>query len=382
MHIYIIGSGPAGVNAAQAARKENEDAKVTVLSNDTHLPYFRLRLFDVIEDPSSKEKLILHPMSWYQDQGIDLQLNTTVKAIHPEDHEIELDDGTKLAYDRLIIATGSKSFVPPIKGSEHKDVHTLWTMDEAITIGEKLDGKDKAVVIGGGLLGLEAGHAMVKKGLDVTIIEVLPRLMTRQLDDQAAALFKKHMENKGVHIITAATTEEIVADETGQLKEVRLASGETFPADIVFISAGVRAVLDPVQDSGIQIDRCIVVNDRMETNIKDVYAAGDNVLFDNRWYGLWQIAIAQGRIAGANAAGSNVSYTMPVPPYVMNMMGTRISSSGVIDNQHDVPAYHEEIKMDDDACTYEKLVFSGDRLIGFVLLGDTKRQNELQKRML
>ncbi len=381
LRILIIGSGPAGIAAAQAAKKQDESADVLVVTRDGHLPYFRLRLFDVIADPASREKLYLHDEAWYTQQGINLRLNTEVKRVLPEEHQIELADGSRLDYDRLILATGSRSFVPPIEGSKLPGVETLWTMEEAINIEQSLDGLKQGVVIGGGLLGLEAAFALAKKGFDTTIVEVLPRMMTRQLDEKAAELFTRQVERQGVKVITAATTEEIVAGENGRVKEVRLKDGRVLPADVVFISAGVRAQLDVISDCDIAVDRCIVVNERLETSQKDIYSAGDNTLFDGRWYGLWQISQAQGKAAGTNAAGGNEIYSMPIPPYLVNTMDTRIASAGIITDPGNIENYREEITADEEALSYEKLVYDGDRLIGYVLLGDTKRSNALQKEL-
>lgn len=381
LNILIIGSGPAGLAAAQSAKNHSPDAQVTILTKDAHLPYFRLRLFDVIADPAAREKLYLHDEQWYEDQGIHIRLNTEVLKVHPSEHEVELTDGTRLSYDSLVLATGSRSFVPPIKGADAKGVETLWTMDEAIRIEASLMRKTTAVIIGGGLLGLEAAHALTKKGIHSTIVEVLPRLMTRQLDERAADLFKQHVEQQGAAVILDAVVEEIVADESGHVKSVLLKDGRQLPADVVFISAGVRAVLDPVLDCDVEINRCIVVNDHMETNQKDIYAAGDNALVDGRWYGLWQLSQNQGKIAGANAAGADLTYEMPVPPYMINTMATRIASAGQIFDDGQITDYREEINEDSEIFHYQKLSYRGSDLIGFVLLGDTKQSNALLKEL-
>lgn len=381
LNILIIGSGPAGLAAAQAAKKQDETCQVTILTRDSHLPYFRLRLFDVIANPASEKKLYLHPENWYDEHGIKLRLNTEVIRILPDDHQVVLSDGSHMDYDRLILATGSRSFIPPIKGSTIPGVETLWTMDEAIEIEKSLSGLRYGVVIGGGLLGLEAAHALAKKGLDTTIIEVLPRMMTRQLDEKAAELFTKQVERQGVKVVTGATTDEIVAGDNGRVKEVRLIDGQVFPADVVFISAGVRAVLDLIEDSHINTDRCIVVNEKLQTSQADIYSAGDNTLVDGRWYGLWQISQAQGQVAGTNAAGGDLTYSMPVPPYLVNTMGTRIASAGQIVDTGLIENYREEITADEEALTYEKLIYDGPNLIGYVILGDTRRSNALQKQL-
>lgn len=381
LKILIIGSGPAGLAAAEAAKKEAPDAEVTILTKEAYLPYYRLRLFDVLSDPLSQDKLLLHPESWYAEKGIQVELNQEVKQVHPEDKMLELVDGRKIAYDRLIVATGSRSFVPPIKGADAKGVETLWTMEEAIRIEASLAGKTKGVIIGGGLLGLEAAFALMKKGIKSTILEVLPRLMTRQLDERAAELFTDHVKRQNVDVLLDVKVDEIVADETGAVKAVKLQDGRVLDADVVFISAGVRAVLDPIQNTAIKVDRAIVVDDHLETSVPGIYAAGDNAFFDGRWYGLWQLSQAQGKIAGSNAAGADLSYFMPVPPYTVNTMGIKISSAGQIFDDGTIQNYREEVSEDAANSQYQKLVYRGDDLIGFVLLGDTKTAQALLKSL-
>lgn len=381
LKILIIGSGPAGLAAAEAAKKEAPDAEVTILTKEAYLPYYRLRLFDVLSDPLSQDKLLLHPESWYAEKSIQVELNQEVKQVHPEDKMLELVDGRKIAYDRLIVATGSRSFVPPIKGADAKGVETLWTMEEAIRIEASLAGKTKGVIIGGGLLGLEAAFALMKKGIKSTILEVLPRLMTRQLDERAAELFTDHVKRQNVDVLLDVKVDEIVADETGAVKAVKLQDGRVLDADVVFISAGVRAVLDPIQNTAIKVDRAIVVDDHLETSVPGIYAAGDNAFFDGRWYGLWQLSQAQGKIAGSNAAGADLSYFMPVPPYTVNTMGIKISSAGQIFDDGTIQNYREEVSEDAANSQYQKLVYRGDDLIGFVLLGDTKTAQALLKSL-
>lgn len=286
LHILIIGSGPAGLAAAEAAKQQDPTSKVTILSRDSHLPYSRIRLFEVVAEPASLEKLYLHPASWYVEKGIDLQLNTEVSKVLPTEHQVLLTDGRRIAYDRLILATGSKSFVPPIQGSDLPGIETIWTMEEALGFELRTCTASRAVIVGGGLLGLEAAHALAKKGVRCTIVELMPRMMMRQLDEEAARLFTLQVEQEGITVLTGASTEAFLPGEDGHVKEVLLSDGRRLEADVVFISAGVRAVLDPIDDCEIHIDRCIVADDHMRTNQPDIYTAGDNTLFDGRWYGL------------------------------------------------------------------------------------------------
>ena len=237
--IVIIGSSIAGVSAAEAARKQDPDATISIYSMDTKLPYYRLRIGEVLADPAMAEKLVLHPQFWYDERNIDINLNQVVTAIDPDKKEITLESGDQVSYDKLILAQGSHSFVPPIKGKDLDGVMTLWYMDEALKIEAALAEGAKAVIIGGGLLGLETAYNVAKHDIDTTIIETSDRLLARQLDETGSAIFKKQVERQHVHPIVSGS---VVESRRERLKvaSVELKDGTNIPADIVIISTGVR----------------------------------------------------------------------------------------------------------------------------------------------
>ncbi len=386
LNILIIGSSIAGLSAAEAARAKDSECKITILSEDAYLPYYRQRLCEILTDPSVYEKLYLHPATWYEEQGFDLKLNTKVTQIKPESKKVVLADGSTLAYDRLIIATGSYSFVPPTKGSDLEGVETMWTMADALRIEKKLAGVSSAVVVGGGLLGLEAAYAISRRGIRTTVLERLPRLMMRQLDERSAEIFTDQVKKEGSDVATNAFIEEIYASETGKVGGVRLEDGNDYHADLVLISTGVRARVDALEGTDIALDRCIVVDKHMRTNIADIFAVGDCAILDNRWYGLWMIAKQQGEIAGQNAVGSDISYEMPVPPYMVNTMGIRVASAGLIEESNVIDEellaqIHADIDENSELHQYAKKIYVGDKLSGFVLLGDTKSFGSLSKEL-
>ncbi|HHX37714.1 MAG TPA: NAD(P)/FAD-dependent oxidoreductase [Clostridiaceae bacterium] len=379
--IVIIGSSIAGVSAAAAARKQDPDASISIYSKDTKLPYYRLRIGEVLADPAMAEKLTLHPQSWYDDRKIDLNLNQTVTAIDPDNKQITLENGNKVDYDKLILAQGSHSFVPPIKGKDLAGVLTLWYMDEALKIEDKLSEGKNAVIIGGGLLGLETAYNVAKHGIDTTIIETSDRLLARQLDEGGSAVFTKQVLKQNVHPVLSGSVIEIKADASGEkVGSVELKDGTSIPADIVIISTGVRPNVDLLEGLDIEIGRHVVCNDRMETSIPDIYAAGDVMEQDGQWYGQWSISKSQGTVAGTNAAGGDATYTIQPPPYTMNTMDTKVASGGTL-NGADVDNYNEEVKVDEEHLDYYKVSKSGDKVIGFALVGNTKDYLKLSKAM-
>ena len=385
LKILIIGSSIAGLSAAEAARAGDPDCHITILSEDSHYPYYRQRLCEVLEDPLAKERLFLHPEEWYRERGFDLQLNVKAAGLRPHSKEVLLADGQVCSYDKLILATGSCSYVPPTKGTDLDGVETLWTMADALRIEKRLAQAKRCIVVGGGLLGLEAAYAFHKRGLESAILERLPRLMMRQLDERSAELFTAQVEKEGASVTTNAYIAEIFAGENGKAAGVRLEDGSEFHADLVLISAGVHARTEMLAGSGIAVDRYVLIDSRMRTNLPDIYAAGDCALMDKRWYGLWTVAKQQGVIAGENAAGGDREYSMPVLPYVVNTMGTHIASAGTIEEKDLLPnqlaQLYADIMENSELFQYAKMLFVGEKLNGFILLGDTKAFASLNKKL-
>lgn len=378
--IVIIGSGIAGLSAAESARKMDPDVGIVILSENPHLPYQRPRLPGVIMDPESVDKIVLHKESWYKDKNIDLRRGLAVKHVDPDRQEVELEDGSKIHYDKLILATGSRSFMPPMKGGDLEGVFTLWTLDNALAISDYIKTAKRGVVIGGGLLGLEAAYALKQRGLDTSILERGGALLARQLDERSSAMFQEQVERVGVKVVKNAVTKEILADpSTGRVASVLLEDGGQVTADIVIVSTGVRARLEVMEGTDIAIDRCFIVNNKMETNIPNIYAAGDNAIMEGLWYGLWPVSMREGKVAGTNAAGGDEICVIPTPPYLVNTMETRIASAGDIAPAD--PEVSSQIHFDETQLTYDRRNFLGDKLVGYVLLGDTTPFSMLSREL-
>lgn len=385
LRLLIIGSSIAGLSAAEAARAKDPDCHITILSEDSYYPYYRQRLCEILEDPAAEEKLFLHPDAWYKERRIDLKLNSKAAGLKPQSKEVLLGDGQVCIYDKLILATGSCSFVPPTRGADLDGVETLWTMADALRIQKRIALAKRCIVVGGGLLGLEAAYAFHKRGLESAILERLPRLMMRQLDERSAELFTAQVEKEGASVTTNAYIAEIFAGGNGKAAGVRLEDGSEFLADLVLISAGVHARTEMLAGSGIAVDRYVLVDSRMCTNLPDIYAAGDCALLDKRWYGLWTVAKEQGIVAGENAVGGNRHYMMPTPPYMVNTMGTHIASAGMIDEKDlrsgQFAQLYADIMENSELFQYAKKLYVGDKLSGFILLGNTKAFSSLNKEL-
>lgn len=376
--ILIIGSGIAAVAAAEAARKENASVGIMICSAEEALPYYRLRLCEKLNEP--EKSLALHPQSWYDERRLMLRAGARAVGLDPAGRLVRFADGRAVSYGRLIIATGSHSFIPPIKGADGADVYSLWTLEDSLRLSRAAEKGRTAAVLGGGLLGLETAHKLMQAGVKVTVLESSPSLLGRQTDQTASGLFLKKVRALGIDVKLNALTTEI-ADVPGG-KCLNFQDGSSLLCDFAVISTGVRPNIDWLADSGLTVERQVVVNDRMETSLPDVYAAGDVAVQDGLWFGLWSIALAQGKTAGCNAASGDASYKIEVPPYVLNTMGTTLASAGVYPDE---PQPYEEREIDEEHFTYRRVIYATEDkegpVKGYITLGGNREYVSLQKRL-
>lgn len=380
-NILIIGSSIAGITAAEAARKQDPEAQITVVSRDTHPPYYRLRICEVLDDRSIADQLDLHPPVWYRERRITLMLHTEVLKINPERHVVELSDGRSMPYTVLIIATGSQSFVPLIPGISRPGIHTLWTLEDALQIENILHNTKSALVVGGGLLGLEAAYHIRKKGIPTTIVEKMPCLLANQLDEKGSQIFRLRVKNLDVNVLTSAEIvvfEGDLSDSASPVTRATLADGTVVEADFVLVSIGVHALADLAHEAGIKTSRRIVTDEAMRTSNADIYAAGDVAEPLDYWFGLWSVSKAQGQVAGVNAAGGDARFDRTVPPYLINTMETKVAvqgDKGLVAEPH----YELDVLLDEKSGNYHKLIYRDGIFSGFILVGDTREFVKLQK---
>lgn len=382
-NVVIIGGGIAGVTAAEAARNQSSEISICIVSQEAYLPYYRLRICEVIDNPSVKDSLLLHPEEWYQERNIHIYLNKTVFGVAPDNNEITLSDNSRVSYDSLIVASGSISFVPPIQGIGRPGVHTLWTMADALEVEAILRDKKKVVVIGGGLLGLEAGYHFSRMGIATTIVEKMPRLLSNQLDEAGSEIFMRRVRSCGVNVITSGDIVSIKgADESDDspVTSVLLADGSALEADLVLVSIGVRANSELARLAGISVEKRIKTDNHMRTSIPNIFSAGDVAEPKNFWFGLWSVSRAQGRVAGINAAGGDEVFEFSTPPYVLNTMDTKVAVLGE-QGMLSEPQYELDVLMDTNSGNYRKLVYREGVFRGFILVGDTHEFSKLQKEI-
>jgi nitrite reductase (NADH) large subunit len=365
--IVIIGNGIAGLSAAEAARKNNNKIPITIISDEKYLTYYRLRLCEeIISEEENGKGVILHDYEWYSERNISLILEKKVTAILPEEMSVLLDTGEKLNYSKLIIASGCSSRMPDIKGIEKNGVFGLRSLKDAEGIKEKLKKASRAVVAGGGLLGLEAAYNLRKKGLEVSIVDICPHLLSRQLDEQASLLLEKKVRSLGIELFMGLSVQAINGGNFAE--QVLLSDGTDIKSELVLFSAGVLPNLAFIDTCSIQKDRGIIVNERMLTDNLNIYACGDVAEFQKQMPGQWAVSMNQGSVAGLNASGGDSEYIFNSTPYFLNTMGIKLYSIGNISINGDSCDTLEYI--DEKNYVYQKLVFDNGLCVGGILMGD------------
>ena len=375
MSVYlIVGNGMAGTTAAENIRKRDKNGKITMVTDEDLPFYYRIRLNEYISGEIGEQDLLAKRAHWYGDMNIDLKLNTRIAGAAPGEKAVYTSDNVKLSYDSLLIATGSHSFIPPVKGSEKPGVFSLRHVRDARRIIDYAKNVENTLIIGGGLLGLESGRALRKLGKKVMVVEFFPRLLPRQLDEDGAKRLQIIMEGMGFSFRLGSRTEEI--EGADKVAGIRLEGGEILSSEMVIISAGVRPNLDLAASLDLDRDKGIKVNDHLLTSLPGIYAAGDVAEYKGIPYGIWPAAMEQGEIAGANMAGEDRIYRGTPMATTLKVVGIDLASAGDIDAE----GAHES-KIFSDGNMYKKIVLDQDRIIGCIMLGDKKGFNRITKVM-
>ena len=370
----VLGNGIAGTTAAENIRKQDQEGTITMVTDEDMPFYYRIRLNEYLSGDMKEEELIAKGNDWYGGHNITLKLNTRVSGAVPGENVLLTADNERLGYDRLLLATGSHSFIPPIKGSDRKGVFALRSVQDARDILSWAGGVEDVVLIGGGLLGLEAGNALRRLGKKVMVVEFFPRLLPRQLDVDGAGRLQKIMEGMGFSFRLGAKTEAIVGADG--VDGVRLEGGETLSARMVIISAGVRPNMDLAKELGLEHDKGIQVNERLMTSVSHIYAAGDVAEFNGMPYGIWPAAMEQGKIAGVNMAGGDMVYQGTTMANTLKVVGVDLASAGNIDVDNSL-----ESRVVTDDTVYKKVVLEKDRIVGCIMLGNTKGFSRITSAM-
>lgn len=368
MKIVIVGGGVAAFEAALSAVKAGVSGEITLISREKVLPYRRPALSGMVAEPLPDAQFYIKPESFYREKGIDVRLGVSAEVLDCAAGELKLSDGKCISYDRLLLATGSRCFLPPIPGIDGKNVLSLREFCDLEKIRARLgNGVKQVIVIGGGLLGLELAQSLLERGCVVTVIEGGASLLPRNLDAEAAGVALGELAKiPNLSLKFGAAVREI--SESG----VRI-DGEEIPADLVMVSAGTRANIELAASAGLKCNRGIVVDETLRTSQPNIFAAGDCAEVNGALYGLYGAARSMGQVAGANLAGAAETFHPEAFPARLNVFGLKIFSAGVLKGAS------EKSETSPDTGAFRKLFYdAAGNLAGCILIGDLKEALKLQ----
>jgi len=368
----LLGNGVAGARAAVKIRETDQKGDIHIFTEEAYPFYYRVRFPEYVAGELTLQNLTIHTLEWYQSKGISIHLEEPIIEVDVQKKEVTSQKGKTYAYDSLLMATGGHAFVPPIKGTEKEGVFTLRTMKDAIRMKEFSQGVKKAILVGGGLVGLETGGALLRKGIQVAVVEHNPRILPRQMDPEGAKILQGKMESMGFLFFLSGQSEEILGKERAE--GVRLKDGRAVDGQMVIVSAGVKPNIQLAQAMGLEVKNGILVNDRLETRIESVFAAGDVAEHRGRCYGIWPASQRQGETAGINMAGGNALYEGTVLSNTLKVVGISLTTSGEIDVERKMECV---VRQDRESGVYRKVAFKEDKIVGCILLGNIKGSPEI-----
>jgi NAD(P)H-nitrite reductase large subunit/ferredoxin len=365
--VVIIGNGIAGITAADRVRRHHPNCELHVVGRERHHLYNRMGISRLIYGRSAMQGLFLMPDGWYDERQITCWLNTRVTKIERATRQLTLGTGETLRFDRLILAMGSRSVIPPVDGFGLRGSFVLREAEDAMQIRAYVQEHRcrHAVIAGGGLLGVEAAYALHQLGLHVTLLERSTWVLRRQLDARAGPLVSKYLERLGMDVVCNADTAAIHGD--GRARQVVLKDGRMLSCDVFLVCAGIAPNIELARDAGLSIRKGVVVDDHLRTSQPEILAAGDIAEHRGQIYGLWPAAVEQGGVVGTNAVGGSALYQGTLPVTILKVVGIDLTSVGQVDPQspEDTVIALEDVREQ----RYRKLVISRGRLVGAILLG-------------
>lgn len=389
MKIVIIGNGVGGTFAAQNIRNHDKDVEIEIISKERYPYYTRIKLPELISEEMTIDDLIVFKDSWYEQKKIKTRLGVEVQRIHPK-HKHLIVEGTDepISYDKLIIATGSMPNMPPIKNAKElkgKGVFTLRNIEDALEIRNyiKQNGSKKAIIIGGGLLGLELSKQIKNCGLNTTVVEFFPRLLPRQLDFDCGGMLKGVIEDMGIKVELDAATQEIVGEEV--VEEIHIKDGRIIEGDIVLIQAGIRPTIELAIDAKIETNKGIIVDEYLQTSDNDIYALGDCIEYRNQTWGIIPACIEQSKVVATSVLNKKKQkYEGTIPKNTLKIVGIDLTSVGIYDPKDTdlVGAGWDILKsVDKKGHCYKKIILKDNKIKGAILFGDKKPMPYLNRNI-
>lgn len=371
----IIGNGIAGLAAAREIRSNDKDGSLMMVSSESALTYYRVKLTECLAKDFTDEELLVSKESWYKEKNIEVVLSKIVENIDTENNKVRLDDGQEIEYGQLLIATGSRPFIPPINGKFKEGVFALRTLKDLHYVKDYLKSCNSVAVIGGGLLGLEAAWSLKALGKEVSIIEFAEYLLPRQLDKEISTRLEEKLSKLGFKVYLSSQAEAILGENKSD--GIQLNGNRKINTDAILISSGVRPTLDLVRDTKVEYDKGIKVDNYMKTNVDNIYGAGDVVEINGMVLGLWTAGNEQGKVAGGNMTGKELEYNQPKIFTNLQIGNINLFSAGIINDFDKVYEYKDE-----DQEIHHKIFTKGGKIVGVILFGDLKEMNALRNAVI
>ncbi len=367
--IGIIGNGVAATTAIREIRGKNQTIEIDVFTDERHPYYPRPNLIDLIANRRTVKETIRHDLDWYLKNDVDLFLSTPVFQIDTEKKRVISTSEDYGDYDSLLIAVGSRPFIPPFEGIHKNNVHVIRTLDDALDIREAVKGAGREIVIGGGILGIELAAAMKEVGGDPIVVDYDNRLLPIQLDDLGSSVLAKQLEKKGIQVLFGYECRGITGekDATGIVST----QGDEIKGDLIVIATGVRSNTIIAKNSGIDFHHGITVDDYMQTSAKGVFAAGDCMEHNGLWYGIIPWATATSRIAAQNMIEfGSARFDGITPSNQLQVAGIELTSIGLVHPES--PEFETVVSVDMEEGTYFKAVLKDHVPVGGIALGSRK----------
>lgn len=371
--IVIIGNGIAAISAIKSIREIDDTSEIHLIGEERFYPYNRVRLSKGLLTGLEEEKILLQKREWYDVNNVILYLNNTVISINVDKKEVGLSDGNSIGYTKLLLANGSHNVAPLIPGIGKHGVYTLKTLQDAWDITDKLKDTQVALIIGGGVQGLETAWIMIQSGKNVILSHRSARFMGKQLDEKASKILERAVVASGVQVLFSTQISEVKG--TDNVEGFMSTDGNSYDCDTIIYSVGTKPNIDVLENTPLNTNNGVIVNEKMMTNVSDIYAAGDVAEYNNQIYGLWNIAIGQGKVAGYNIVGKDNVYEHIVPVTTLNAFNLSLFSMGIVDESKATDIIIEDRS---EEGIYNKVLISDDKVIGAIVVGNIKSSPALK----
>ena len=382
----IVGASAAGLGAVEAIRKVDTTGTITVITDEMCSHYSRPMISDFVSGKADLKKMDCRTEEFWKENNVEALMGKKATTLNITEKTVQLESGEKIAYEKLLLATGGKPFVPKTEGSEKDGVFTFTTVSDAQRIVAKIEAVNakSAVVIGGGLIGISVTEALVKRGLKVTMVELQDKILSLLLDPKGSDIMEAVVRKAGVSVVTGQSVQKIFGKPSneGAVGGVLLTKGGQVECDLVIMAIGVIPRTDLVLGTAVKTNRGIVVDNMMQTNVPDVYASGDVaeafdfIISQNRTLPLWPLAVEEGQVAGYNMAGKKTTYGGGTNMSSLKYFGVPIVSIGLANPKED-PTLEVLVKLDMEHNIYKKLVLRNNAIVGMTLVNSIDRAGVL-----